>query len=188
MPKASDLKRGSVVDIQGAPHVVEELRVQTPSARGASSLYKIRFRNLVTRSKDDRTLKGEDVLKGMHVEKREVQFSYIQQDLYVFLDLEDYSEIQIRDEDLKDQVPYLSEGLEGISAIICDGRVLTIELPDTVELEITQCDPSMRGASATARTKPATLSTGLIVQVPEHLAPGETIRVDTRTGDYLGRA
>ncbi len=188
MPKASELKRGSVVALNGKPHVVEEVRVQTPSARGASSLYKVRFRNLLTRSKDDRTFKGEDALTGVHVEKREVQFSYIQQDTYVFLDLEDYSEVRVNEQDLEAQKPYLSEGLEGICALISDGRVLTIELPDTVALEIAQCDPSMRGASATARTKPATLSTGLIVQVPEHLAPSETIRVDTRTGDYLGRA
>ncbi|NQT92710.1 MAG: translation elongation factor EF-P, partial [Lentisphaerae bacterium] len=83
---------------------------------------------------------------------------------------------------------YISEDVEGTKALLSDGKVLGIELPPTVELNIEQCDPSMRGASATARTKPATLTTGLVIQVPEYVAPGEKVRVDTRTGKFLGRS
>ena len=78
--------------------------------------------------------------------------------------------------------------MEGIQGLISEGRTLGIELPTTVELEIVECDPSVRGASATARTKPATLSTGYVVQVPEYMASGEILKVDTRTGKSLGRA
>ena len=188
MPKACELKRGSLVAIQGTPHLVEELQVQTPSARGGASLYKVRFRNLVTKQKLDQTFKGDDALPGMDVEHREVQFSYMQGDDYVFMDTEDYREIVFLADDLGDEKNYITEDLEGFLVLMSGERPLALRLPQTVVLEIVECSPSMKGSSATARTKPATLATGLVVQVPEYLAPHETIKVDTRTGKYLGRA
>ncbi|MDA0990133.1 MAG: elongation factor P-like protein YeiP [Verrucomicrobia bacterium] len=188
MPKAAELKRGAIVNLNGTPHVVETLHVQSPSARGGSSLYKIRFRNLVNKQKDDRTFKGEDVLAPIDFERRDVQFSYAQGDTYNFMDLADYSEFSLNANELEHERDYLFEGMEEITALVSDGRVLAIELPDVVELEITQCDPSVRGASVTARTKPATCSTGVVVQVPEYLAQGEVIRIDTRENKFLSRA
>ena len=188
MPKACDIKRGTLVDIQGAPHIVEDLQVQTPSARGGASLYKVRFRNLVSKQKLDQSLKGDDLLKPIEVEQREVQFSYMQGDDYVFMDTADYREITFTEEALGDEKNYITEDLEGIFVLMSDDRPLALRLPPTVTLEIVECSPSMKGASATARTKPATLSTGLVVQVPEYLSPHETVKVDTRTGKYLGRA
>jgi elongation factor P len=188
MPRASELKRGHVIALGGIPHVVDDLSIQTPSARGGASLYKFRFRNLVTRQKEDRTLKGDDLLDSVSVERCPVQLSYRQGDAVVFMDLEDFSEYAVNTDDIEEQSRYLTEGMEDIVALVSDGRVLTIELPDVAELAITACDPSVRGASATARTKPATLSTGLVVQVPEYLSQGEVIRVDTRTGKFLSRA
>ena len=85
-------------------------------------------------------------------------------------------------------LPYLTDGLEGIFALVADGNVLGVELPATVSLEITECAPAMKGASASARSKPATLSTGLVVQVPEYLTPGELIKVNTLTGKFMSRA
>lgn len=188
MPRASELKRGSVVEIGGAPHIVDALTVHTPSARGAATRYEFRFRNLVTGRKEDRTLKGDDPLGSISVERRPVQFSYAEADTFVFMDLESFDEYAMNKDDLVEQRKFMSEATEGLEALVSDGRALTIELPDVVELPITQCDPSIRGASATSRTKPATLSTGLVVQVPEYMAPGEVLRVDTRTGKFLSRA
>jgi elongation factor P len=188
MPKAAELKRGSVVAIDGEPHAVEDLQVQTPSARGGATLYKFRFRGLVSKQKVDRTFRGDDVLPDVDFERRAVQFSYSQADRYVFTDLSDYSEIALVSADIEDEKLYLTEEMEGVHALVSGGRVLGIELPPVAELEVTVCDPSIRGASATARTKPATLSTGLTVQVPEYLEQGERVRVDTRTGKFLSRA
>ena len=188
MPKASDIKRGDIVKIDGQPHAVEQLEITTPSARGATSLYHFRFRNLTTKQKADRTLKGEATLDPCDFHKRDVQFSYIDGQRYVFMDNVDYSELVLHAEDIEDEIPYLTEDMEDIKALFCDGRCVAIELPPVAELDVTACDPSVRGASATARTKPATLSTGLVVQVPEYLSPGERVRVDTRTGKFLGRA
>jgi len=104
------------------------------------------------------------------------------------MDVEDYSEIAFNAEDISEELQYITEDMEGMQALISDGKTLGLELPPVATLEITACDPSMRGASATARTKPATLTTGLIVQVPEYLSPGEMIRVDTKTAAFLGRS
>lgn len=188
MPKACDIKRGSVVTIDGAPHILEDLFVQSPSARGGSSLYKCRFRNMQTKQKVDKTFKGDDFLSPAQFEKREVQFLYSQDGQYAFMDLDDYSQFELHEDDLEEEKLYLVEDLEGIFAMISEGRVLGIELPHVVELPIVECDPSIKGASATARTKPATLSTGLVIQVPEHIANEETVKVDTRDGRFLGRA
>ena len=104
------------------------------------------------------------------------------------MDLEDYKQFELQDEYISAALPDLVDDIEGIKAIVSEGRVLAITMPDTVELEIIECDPSIKGASATARTKPATLSTGLIVQVPEYISPGESIKVDTRNNAFLSRA
>lgn len=188
MPKASDFRRGTFVSINNQPHVVEGLQVQTPSARGGASLYKIRFRNLVSKQKQDQTLKGDAELPSIHIQRREVQFSYSHEGTCMFMDLEDYSEFALNDSDLQHEKQFLTEGLEGITALLRDGKILAIELPDVVELEVIEAEPSSRGTTAAARTKPATLSTGLIVHVPEYLQTDEMVRVDTRTSKFLSKA
>ena len=188
MPKASDLKRGDIVSINQMPHAVEELKITTPSARGASSLYHFRLRNIQTKSKLDQTCKGDDAFQACDFTKRPVQFSYRQSDEIVFMDQTDYSEIIFKESDIEDALQYITEDMEGMQALLCDGKWIGLELPPVAVLKVIQCDPSIRGASATARTKPATLETDLIVQVPEYLEQDEIIRVDTRTGAFLGRA
>ena len=188
MPKACDLKRGDIVAIETVPYAIEDLKISTPSARGASSLYHFRLRNLRTKSKLDKTCKGDEMFTPCQFERRPVQLSYTQGDEVTFMNLNDYSEITFRTDEIKDELPYITEDLEGINALFSDGRQLGLELPPVAELKVVACDPSIRGASATARTKPATLSTGLQVQVPEYLSADEIIRVDTRTGAFLGRA
>jgi len=188
MPKACDLKRGDIVAINQCPHIVEELRITTPSARGASSLYHFRLRNLQTRSKLDQTCKGDDAFQACDFTRRAVQFSYRQNEDVVFMDQQDYSEVTFKENEIQDALSYITEDMDGIQALLCDGKWIGLELPPVAILTVTECDPSIRGASATARTKPATLETGLVVQVPEYLASGEIIRVDTRNAAFLGRA
>jgi elongation factor P len=188
MIKACDLTKNSVVEINGDPHVVEQLRVQSPSARGASTLYKVRFRNVRTRNKLDQTFKGDDPVRETDFDTRLVSFSFREGDRFTFMDLEDYSQFELMAGEIADAVPYLVDGLEGIKALMQNGKVLCLQLPDAVDLRIAECAPSMRGASVTARTKAATLETGLALQVPEYIEPGERVRVDTRTGEFVQRA
>lgn len=188
MAKACDLRKGSLVGINGLPHVVEDLKISTPSARGAASIYRFRFRNLVTKAKQDVSCKGDEPFSDVDFERRPVQYLYKEADLYTFMDVENFSQFSLTQDALTDQLPYLIEDMEGISALLSDGKVLTVEMPQKVELRIASCDPVMKGASVTSRTKPATCQTGLVVQVPEYLEAGETILVDTATGSYLSRA
>ena len=187
MVPAKDFKRRMVVDIDGAPHMIEHIQVQTPSARGAATLYKIKARNLKTKNRVEKTYRGTDALNESSFERRAVQYLYRDPDGYHFMDSADFNQFSLKPEDVEDFAPFMTENMEGIEALLVDDEVIAIELPDTVELPIVETAPGVRGNSATGRTKPATLSTGYVVQVPEHLDPDTIVRVDTRTGDYLGR-
>lgn len=187
MPKASELKRGMIVEINGQPHAVKQVEAKSPSSRGASTLYKIRYTNLQTRQKLDESYKGDDFLKEADCVKRGLQYSYFDGENYVFMDTEDYSQYEQTADDLEGQTGYLVEGMEGIIGLLMDGKLLGIELPQTVSLAIVDTAPGIKGATATGRTKPATLSTGLEVQVPEYLAPNEVIKINTQTGKFMSR-
>lgn len=188
MPKACDLKRGGIVDIKGAPHIVRQVEAKSPSSRGAATLYKIRFTNLQTGQKLDESFKGDDFLKNIDCARTQVQYSYLDGDMYTFMDVEDYSQYSLNREDLEGQTEYLTEGLEGITALLVDGEILGIELPQSVILTITDTSPGIKGASATGRTKTAMLSTGLEIQVPEYLENEEQVKVNTATGKFISRA
>ena len=188
MPKACELKRGDIVALNGTPNMVEDFKVSTPSARGASSVYHLRLRNLVTKTKVDHNVKGEEMYAPIDFEKRLVQYLYHEQFEYTFMDTENFTQFVLMEEDIASQIPYLVEEMENITALISDGKVLAIDMPPSVSLKIVECDPSMRSASATARTKNATLETGLHVQVPDYIENGEIVRIDTRDGRYMSRA
>ena len=187
MALAKELSRGMVVEIDGAPCLVMKVTVQTPSARGANTLYKIRARNLQTRGKVDKSFKGTDNLAEPDFMRRPIQFLYADKSGFCFMDLTDYDQFTLTPEDVEEEAPYLDEGMEGLFSLVVDGRVIAIQVPDTVDLPIVSCSPGVRGDSATGRTKPATLPSGQNVQVPEYLDPGEVIRVDTRSGKYVSR-
>lgn len=185
---AKEIKPGIVVKYQENPILMEGVMVQSPSARGAATLYKFRGRNLITKQKVDITLKGTDNLDEADFQKRAVKMMYSDADFLHLLDQEDYNQYSLPVADCEEQMQYMNEHLEGVLALVYQDECVGLQLPASVELTITQCDPAIRGNSATARTKPATLETGLQVQVPEYIKEGEKIKVDTRTGEFLSRA
>lgn len=185
---AKEIKTGMVVNYEGAPVLILTINVQSPSARGASTLYKFRGRQLVTKQKVDITLKGTDLLNEADFQKRPVKLMYIDATEMHLLDETDYNQLSIALEDIEAERPYISESLEGMLALIYNDECVGIQLPTTIELRVTQCDPAVKGDSATKRTKPATLETGLVVQVPEYLSEGEVIKVDSRDGSFISRA
>ena len=186
--QAKEIKPGSVVNYQGAPVLIESVNVQSPSARGAATLYKFRGRNLVTKHKTDITMKGGDSLDQADFGRRSVKFMYADPTHMHFLDQTDYNEWSVSLEHLGDTKDYVTEDLEGMLALIYNDECVGIQLPTAVELTVIECEPGVRGNSATGRNKPAKLETGLVVQVPEYIGQGERIKVDTRTGEYLSRA
>jgi len=186
--QAKEIKPGAVVNHQGAPVLIESVSVQTPSARGAATLYKFRGRNLVAKQKADITLRGSESLPEADFARRSVKLMYADATHLHFLDQADYNQWSIRLEEAGSVKDYITEELEGMLAQIYNNECVGIQLPTAVELTVTQCDPGAKGNSATGRTKPATLETGLTVQVPEYISQGERIKVDTRTGEFLSRA
>jgi len=188
MISANQIKTGSVIDANGAPHIVENVVRQTPAARGAATLYKVRARHLLLGTKADLTCRGDDTFREPNFQTRETQFLYQDDDRCVFMDVESFDQYELGTEFLTEQLPFLVDDLEGIQALLLEERIIGVRLPPTVTLELVECDPAVKGASATARTKPATTQTGLTVQVPEYMQKGEMIRVDTSTGKLLSRA
>ncbi len=186
--QAKDIKPSNIVNYNGAPCLIETVKVQTPSARGGATFYKFRARNLSTKQKVDITLRGNESLDEADFQRRQVKYIYSDTTHMHFMDQQDYNQYALPKEELAKESKYVTEALEGMQTLIYNGQCIGIQLPVAVELKVVRCDPGIKGASATARTKPATLETGLVVQVPEYLAEGETIKVDTRTGEYLSRA
>jgi len=186
--KANEIKKGAAIDVDGQTILIKQLQVQSPSSRSGSTLYKVRGQNVVTGQKFERRFKGDEVVNSVELIRRPVQLLYKDSDGVTFMDSESYEQYILGEEMIEEELKFIAEGLEGMLALIADGVVLGIELPTTVALEITESAPGIKGASASARTKPATLSTGLVVQVPEYLEPGEVIKVNTDSGDYISRA
>jgi len=185
---AKDIKPGAVVVYNAQPVLIESVAVQSPSARGAATLYKFRGRNLVSKQKTDLTLKGGDSLNEADFSRRPVKFMYADATHCHFLDQNDYNQYALESELVANERPYLTEDLEGVMALIYNDECVGLQLPTAVALRVTQTDPAVKGDSATKRTKPATLETGLVVYVPEYVTTGTLIKVDTRTGEFLSRA
>lgn len=188
MITTSDFKRNLRVLIDGDPYVILDVHVQSPSARGASSLSKIRVRNLRTGQVLDKTFRGGDKVEEPNLELRPVQFLYSDGDGFHFMDSQSFDQFTLAADEIGDASGYLKEGLEGIRSVVFNDRVISIDLPMTVILRVEQTDPGMRNATAHAHTKPATLETGLVIQVPAYLETGEMVKVDTREARFVSRA
>ncbi len=176
-----------VVEVNDEPYLVKKIDVRNPSSRGASTLYKVRFNHLKTKQKRDETLKGDDFLKDLDCERVKIQYSYQDGGSYTFMNLDSYDQYTVDADDIEEQIKFLSEGLESIVGILLDETLVSIELPGNISLQIVDTAPGLKGASATSRTKPATLTTGLEVQVPEYIDNGEIIKVNTSTGKFVSR-
>ncbi|HEC29416.1 MAG TPA: elongation factor P-like protein YeiP [Gammaproteobacteria bacterium] len=186
--KANELRKGMVILVDGRNILIKGLQVQSPSSRSGSTLYKTKGQDVVTRQKFEHSFKGDEVIVPVEMERRDVQMLFHDAVGYTFMDTGTYEQYTVPADALTDETPYLFDSIEGVRALIADGVVLGIELPGTVSLQIVECAPGMKAASASARNKPATLGTGLVVQVPEYLTPGEVIKVNTDTGEFISRA
>ena len=188
MPKACDVKKWNVVEINDEAYIIKHIDVRTPSARGAVTLYKIRFNNIKTRQKYEETYKGNDQLNPVALLRKSVQYLYPDGALHVFMDSQEYSQYMIEEDAIEDELVWITDGMEGIIALIIDENMVSIEIPLTLVFEISETAPGSKGASATARTKPATLSNGVEIKVPEYLEAGEMVKVNTETKKFMSRA
>lgn len=188
MSYAKELKKGHIVQIDNNYCLVRQVETKNPSARGASTLYKIRFSTVPAGQKLEQTCAGDDQFTDVDMQRRNVSLLYKEGDEYTFMDSEDYSQYLVNGSTIEEQLLYLYDGMEGLTALLVEGHMLAIDLPSSIALKITDTSPAIKGASAAARTKTARLSTGLEVQVPEYLSNGEVIKVNTETGKFMSRA
>lgn len=188
MPKANELKKGAAVLYKGKVLLVKDIDVSSPSARGAATLYKVRFTDLASGLKVEERFKGDDLLDDVDVSRRAVSFSYIDGEEYVFMDNEDFSQYIFNHDKIADELLFITEQTQGLQVLTVDGKGVGIELPASVELVIEETTPSIKGASASARTKPAHFATGLVVQVPEYISSGEKVRINTSERKFMSRA
>ncbi|MFD3396588.1 elongation factor P-like protein YeiP [Alteromonas macleodii] len=188
MPKASEIKKNNTVVFDGKTCIVRDIERSVPQGRAGGSIYRMRMYDVVTGAKYDETFKDSDTLDMADLIRRPAMFSYVDGDEYIFMDKEDYTPYHLNKESIENEVLFINEDTDGIQVVIVSEVPVALDLPISVELEVVETDPSIKGASATSRTKPATLSTGLVVQVPEYISTGEWIKVNTEERKFQSRA
>ncbi len=186
--KASDIKRGFVVEHDGKVYQVRDVERSAPTARGGNVTFRFTLYSVPGANKLDLSLRADDELKDVDLARRQATFSYKDGDAFVFMDAEDYTQYQLGPDVVGDAAGYITEGLEGCYVQVIDDQPVGLQLPPSVTLTVTDTAPELKGASATKRPKPATLQTGLEIQVPEYIVSGERVLVSTVTGEFNGRA
>lgn len=187
MLTTSDFKKGLVIQLDNAPCLLLDVAFQSPSARGANTMVKTRFRNLLTGQVLDRTFRSGDKVDEADYERHKGQFLYADAGRGVFMDLETYEQFEMDEVAFGAISPYLLEGIE-VTLGLFQGRMVMVEPPMVVELTVTDTAPIIKHATATAETKDAVLETGLKLKVPPYLENGIKIKVDTREGRFVSRA
>ena len=184
MISGSELRKGIIIELDGKLHqVVEYQHIKMKR----TALAKVKLRDISGGHTTERSFQSGEKLVRVRLEARSMQYLYNDGDLYYFMDEENYEQMPLTSEQLGDSLNYLKEGAS-VDVSSYKGEVVTIELPITVELEITETDPGFKGDTATGGSKPAILETGATIQVPLFVNQGDIIKLDTRTGTYIERA
>ena len=185
MLTAGDFRNGVTFEMDDSVYQIIEFQHVKPG-KGAAFV-RTKVRNVITGAVTERTFSPTDKFPTAYVERKEMEYSYNDGDLYYFMDQESYELVPINKAELGDNFKFVKENM--ICRILSyKGKVFGVEPPNFVELQVTQTDPGFKGDTATNATKPATLETGAEIRVPLFINEGEMIRVDTRTGEYMERA
>jgi elongation factor P len=187
MPTVStnDLKNGMSLNLSEGLFSVVEFQHVKPGKGGA--FVRTKLKNVRTGAVIERTYRADEKLDQAMIDKREMQFLYLDGDGYVFMDSTDYEQLTAPRESLGTSPNYLKEGDSAVLQLF-DDEIVGVDLPAAVELSVTETEPGLQGDRVSGARKPATLETGYTVQVPLFVNPGDRIKVDTRTGEYLTRA
>ncbi|MBI4851469.1 MAG: elongation factor P [Acidobacteria bacterium] len=183
---SAELKKGMMIELDKVPYLVIDVAHQTPSARGANMLVKAKLRNMLNKQTLEKTFRSGDKVDEPNFETNPGQFLYREGDSLVFMDLSTYEQFNLTEETLGDSIYFLKDGLD-LRIQIYNGEAVGIELANSIELEITQTEPALKGATASAQTKSAIVETGLQIQVPPYIEIGEIVKVDTRTHTFISR-
>lgn len=185
MISAGDFRNGATFEEDGGVFQVVEFQHVKPG-KGAAFV-RTKVKNVMTGSVTERTYSPSDKFESAYIDRREMNYSYNDSGLYYFMDSESYEMVPVAEGDLPDSFKFVKENMP-VKILSYKGNVFGIEPPNFVELVITQTDPGFKGNTATNTLKPAILETGAEIRVPLFINEGETIRIDTRTGEYMERA
>lgn len=184
MVSAGDFRNGLTFELDGNVFQVVEFQHVKPG-KGAAFV-RTKLKNIITGSVVERTFRPTEKVEQAHIERKDMEYSYNDGDLYHFMDKETFEMTSISAADVGDALKFVKENMD-CKILSYKGSVFGIEPPTFVELEVTDTEPGVKGNTATGATKPATLETGAQIQVPLFVNQGEMIRVDTRTGEYMER-
>lgn len=185
---ANELKRKLLITVEGQPYTVIDVFYATPTARGATTMVRTRLRNLLTGAVQEKSFRSSEKFEEPDVQLTPASFLYADGEGCHFMDETSYEQFAFNDEQVGDDRGYLKEGTS-IQLLKYNGDPVSLQLPQFVELVVSSTEPGMKGDTASGgATKSATLETGINVRVPLFIKEGETVRVDTRTGEFAGRA
>ena len=184
MLSTTDFRRGLKIEINGTPYEIVDFLHVKPGKGGA--FVRTKLRNLLTGRITDQTFRSGEKVGKPDLETREMQYLYHDGSGYVFMDMTTYEQLTVSDETLKEKGGFLKDGQE-VKVLVYNGQPIDMDLPAAVILEVTETEPGLKGDTVSGATKPATLETGLVINVPLFINTGDKIKVDTRTKEYLGR-
>ncbi|MBQ1967877.1 MAG: elongation factor P [Clostridia bacterium] len=185
MVSAGDFRNGVTFEMEG--NVLQIIEFQHVKPGKGAAFVRAKVRNVITGSVVERTFNPSEKFPTAFVERKDMEYSYSDGGLYYFMDPESYELIPINESELSDNFKFVKENMV-CKILSYKGNVFGVEPPNFVELQVTKTDPGFKGDTATNTTKPATLETGAEVKVPLFIDEGEMIQIDTRTGEYMGRA
>ena len=182
--QAVHLRKGMIIEMDGQLLRVHDFQHVTPGK--GQAVMQTRLRDLRTGAMIDRRFRSQESVERVHLEGREMEYLYPEGDVYVFMDSETYEQIHLQESAIEEALPYMIPNL-ALKVDFYGGEPVGIELPTTVDLEVKETEPGLKGATASASSKPATLETDLVVNVPQFVDVGDKVRVDTATGAYVTR-
>ncbi|MFV0441033.1 MAG: elongation factor P [Lachnospirales bacterium] len=185
MISAGEFRNGVTFEFEGQIFVIQEFQHVKPG-KGAAFV-RVKIKNLVSGSTVERTFRPNEKMPRAHIDRRDMEYLYHDGDLYHFMDVENYEQIALREEEIGDALKFAKEN-DVLKVLSYQGKVFGIEPALFAELQIIETEPGIKGDTAQGATKPATVETGAIINVPLFIENGEKIKIDTRTGEYLGRA
>lgn len=182
MYETSDFRKGLYIEFEGVPFQIVDFQHVKPGKGNAFT--RTRMRNLLNNNVQEKTFKSGERVGEPNLERKQMQFLYKDQSGFQFMDLGAYDQVHFEQETIGEYGNYLIENLE-IEVLYFKGKPIGLQLPTFVNLKITYCEPGVKGDTASGGTKPATLETGLTVNVPFHIKQGDVLKIDTRTGEYV---
>ncbi|MBU9724176.1 MULTISPECIES: elongation factor P [Bacillaceae] len=185
MISVNDFKTGLTVEVDGNIYQVMEFQHVKPG-KGAAFV-RSKLRNMRNGNVQEKTFRAGEKVAKAHLENRKMQYLYASGDVHTFMDTESYEQLELPASQIQDQLNYLLENME-VHVLTYQGETLGVELPLNVKLKVTATEPGIKGDTASGGTKPATVETGLTVQVPFFVNEGDTLLIDTRSGSYVSRA